>query len=165
MGRYVYENGVKLYSWKLRNELKATLESMNLGEVNTLEQVTDIIKNTILYGPPGTGKTYNTVVYAVAIIENKKLQAVKDEDYLEVFEKYNTYKSKGLIEFTTFHQSYGYEKFIAGIKPVMDHYDKNYSDIQYELSSGLFKSFCEKASCQSIRLNSEVIQLNNSLSA
>ncbi|MFR2769032.1 MAG: hypothetical protein ACLTAI_12400 [Thomasclavelia sp.] len=47
----------------------------------------------------------------------------------------------------------------------MDHYDKNYSDIQYELSSGLFKSFCEKASCQSIRLNSEVIQLNNSLSA
>lgn len=165
VGRYVYENGVKLYSWKLRNELKAALESMNLGEVNTLEQVTDINKNTILYGPPGTGKTYNTVVYAVAIIENKKLQAVKDEDYLEVFERYNTYESKGLIEFTTFHQSYGYEKFIAGIKPVMDHYDKNYSDIQYELSSGLFKSFCEKASCQSIRLNSEVIQLNNSLSA
>ena len=80
VGRYVYENGVKLYSWKLRNELKATLESMNLGEMNTLEQVTDINKNTILYGPPGTGKTYNTVVYAVAIIENKKLQAVKDED-------------------------------------------------------------------------------------
>ena len=39
-------------------------------------QNTDIAKNTILYGPPGTGKTYNTVMYAVAIIENKKLEIV-----------------------------------------------------------------------------------------
>ena len=31
-------------------------------------QTSNIGKNTILYGPPGTGKTYNTVIYAVAII-------------------------------------------------------------------------------------------------
>ena len=39
-----------------------------------------IPKNTILYGPPGTGKTYHTVIYAVAIIENKELEAVEIED-------------------------------------------------------------------------------------
>ena len=71
-------------------------------------QNTDIAKNTILYGPPGTGKTYNTVMYAVAIIENKKLEEIKKENYTEVIDRYNKYKEDGLIEFTTFHQSYGY---------------------------------------------------------
>ena len=80
-------------------------------------QNTDIAKNTILYGPPGTGKTYNTVMYAVAIIENKKLEEIKKENYTEVIDRYNKYKEDGLIEFTTFHQSYGYEEFIEGIKP------------------------------------------------
>lgn len=60
-------------------------------------QNTDIAKNTILYGPPGTGKTYNTVMYAVAIIENKKLEEIKKENYTEVIDRYNKYKEDGLI--------------------------------------------------------------------
>lgn len=36
--------------------------------------------NTILYGPPGTGKTYNTVNYAVSIIENKEFMAICAEE-------------------------------------------------------------------------------------
>ena len=31
----------------------------------------DQIPSLIFYGPPGTGKTYNTINYAVAIIEKK----------------------------------------------------------------------------------------------
>lgn len=31
-------------------------------------------KNIILYEPPGTGKTYNTMNYAVAIIDKKKIE-------------------------------------------------------------------------------------------
>ena len=108
-------------------------------------QNTDISKNTILYGPPGTGKTYNTVMYAVAIIENKKLEEIKKENYTEVIDRYNKYKEDGLIEFTTFHQSYGYEEFIEGIKPVIHSDEEDETDIQYEVVSGLFKKFCDIA--------------------
>ncbi len=123
---------------------------------------TDISKNTILYGPPGTGKTYNTVVYAVAIIENKLLQDIKKEPYGDVLERYNQYKSDGLIEFTTFHQSYGYEEFIEGIKPVMENNDEEQTDIQYQISSGLFKTFCEKAGRPIIKQSQKDIGLNAS---
>ena len=36
--------------------------------------------NQILYGPPGTGKTYNTINHAVAIIESKSLDEIKNKD-------------------------------------------------------------------------------------
>ncbi|WP_240056652.1 AAA family ATPase [Bacillus mesophilum] len=117
-------------------------------EMNTL--------NTILYGPPGTGKTYNTVNYAVSIIENTTLKEVCDEDYKNVFERYLTYKEQGHIGFVTFHQSYGYEEFIEGIKPVLD--DSKEDGIQYNIESGIFKEFCESAQQLTLTANDEEIE-------
>lgn len=138
------------YIYKIRPQLLAALKEVDLSKFNPNyeegeEEMTDVAMNTILYGPPGTGKTYNTVVYAVAIIENKPVASIKAEFYSAVLERYNAYKADGLIEFTTFHQSYGYEEFIEGIKPVMDS-DDEHSDIQYSIEDGLFKAFCNKAS-------------------
>lgn len=146
IGRYVMENGNKRYSWRLRDELKEALMHIDLPN-STQESVTDVGLNTILYGPPGTGKTYHTVIYAVAIIENKELSAVEKEDYAEVLERYNEYKAQGRIEFTTFHQSYGYEEFIEGIRPTItpDDADGESGDIQYSVQPGVFKRFCERA--------------------
>jgi len=146
LGRYVMENGNKRYSWRLRDELKEALMHIDLPN-STQESVTDVGLNTILYGPPGTGKTYHTVIYAVAIIENKELSAVEKEDYAEVLERYNEYKAQGRIEFTTFHQSYGYEEFIEGIRPTItpDDADGESGDIQYSVQPGVFKCFCERA--------------------
>ncbi|MBB4826430.1 hypothetical protein HNO89_003690 [Sporosarcina luteola] len=100
-------------------------------------------KNMILYGPPGTGKTYNTLLYAVAIIENKTLEQLKQEDYHTVLKRYSAYKDASQIQFTTFHQSYGYEEFIEGIKPKLN--DESTSEIQYEVTPGVFKQFCTNA--------------------
>ena len=150
VGRYVTENGNKRYSWKLRDELKEALMSIEIPNPEPEEETTtDIGLNTILYGPPGTGKTYHTVIYAVAIIENKELAAVESEDYAEVLERYNEYKAEGRIEFTTFHQTYGYEEFIEGIRPtVIDENDETESgNVQYSVQPGIFKKFCEKADC------------------
>ena len=146
VGRNVKENGNQRYSWKLRDELKEAMESMDLNNIVTEESVTDVELNTILYGPPGTGKTYHSAIYAVAIIENKKLTDVAKEDYDEVLIRYNEYKTNGRIAFTTFHQAYGYEEFIEGIKPVVisDDDGEGKSDIQYAVSSGIFKDFCDK---------------------
>ena len=156
LGKYIVEDGVKNYCYKIRPELFEALQEIDLShisakyeedeEVSEEMQKTDVSRNTILYGPPGTGKTYNTVVYAVAVIENKLLQDVKNERYSDVLDRYNGYRADGLIEFTTFHQSYGYEEFIEGIKPVMDNSDDDSSDIQYSIEDGLFKAFCNKAS-------------------
>lgn len=149
VGRYVTENGNKRYSWKLRDELKEALMSIEIPNPEPEEETaTDIGLNTILYGPPGTGKTYHTVIYAVAIIENKELATVEAEDYAEVLERYNEYKTQGRIEFTTFHQSYGYEEFIEGIKPVIASDEETggeAGEIQYSVQPGVFKRFCEKA--------------------
>lgn len=145
VGRYITENGNKRYSWKIRDELREALKDMDIS--SSLEkQETDVGLNTILFGPPGTGKTYYTVIYAVAIIENRELASVEKEDYAEVLERYNEYKAQGRIEFTTFHQSYGYEEFIEGLKPtiVSEDTDGASGDIQYSVQPGVFKRFCEK---------------------
>lgn len=112
---------------------------VELSKSSEVKQMHEL--NTILYGPPGTGKTYNTAVYAVAIIENKSLEELRAEDYSDILKRYNQFKNLGQIAFTTFHQSYGYEEFIEGIKPKLN--DENSSEIQYEIADGIFKKFCK----------------------
>ncbi len=85
-------------------------------------------KNIILYGPPGTGKTYNSAIYAVAICDGKSVDELTDYD--AVMKRYIELKKTGRIAFTTFHQSYGYEEFIEGIKPIID---ENKQDIGYTI--------------------------------
>lgn len=97
--------------------------------------------NSILYGPPGTGKTYNSVFYSVGIIEkNESIFKLKNDD--EVFKKFKEYKDRDLIKFITFHQSYGYEDFIEGIRPQLENESK---DLNYVIHSGIFKDMCNKA--------------------
>jgi 5-methylcytosine-specific restriction protein B len=55
--------------------------------------------------------------------------------------------SKGAIErysFVTFHQSYGYEEFVEGLRPLLDE-DVEATDIRYEIRPGAFKELCAKA--------------------
>ncbi len=129
----------------INKKTKGVKEAMD-NKNNETKKQTNIAKNIILYGPLGTGKTYNTVLYAVAIIEKKDLDTIKNESYEDVIKRYNDYKSKGQIEFTTFHQSYAYEDFIEGIKPLMYDEDEEHKGIEYEISQGLFKKFCDRAS-------------------
>ncbi|HIH2285651.1 TPA: McrB family protein [Campylobacter jejuni] len=93
--------------------------------------------NQILYGPPGTGKTYHTIDKALEIF-GENLES-RDEKKA----KFDEYARKGQIVFTTFHQSYGYEEFVEGIKPSLNS-DEN-SQINYKVKDGIFKKLCKKA--------------------
>lgn len=135
---HVLTNDVVYFGSKY-TEPKEALEEMDL----TISK-NEFDKNIILYGPPGTGKTYNTAIYAVAIIENKSLEDVSSEDYTEVICRYNEYKREGKIEFTTFHQSYGYEEFIEGIKPIITENSDDSKEVTYDVLPGVFKAFCDK---------------------
>ena len=46
--------------------------------------------------------------------------------------------------FVTFHQSYGYEEFVEGLRPVLDD-DTDSGAIKYEIRPGAFKDLCRKA--------------------
>ena len=134
-------------------------ENLNRGdEKKTMKKEFD--KNVIFYGPPGTGKTYTTAKRAVAICD--KIAEEDLTDYTEVMKRYNELKEKNRIEFITFHQSYGYEEFIEGIKPIVLNEDdesedesenkqelktniKIENDIKYDVVDGIFKKFCDNA--------------------
>ncbi|SFP84907.1 McrB family protein [Hydrogenimonas thermophila] len=63
------------------------------------------------------------------------------EDRKDLKTAFEYYKEQGQIEFVTFHQSYGYEEFIEGLKAETD----EDSDIKYEVKSGIFKELAERA--------------------
>lgn len=134
-----------------KKEDVTALEEGNLsGKMREANKMFD--KNLILYGPPGTGKTYNSVKYAVAICDRKSVEELTD--YGAVMTRYNELKKTGRIAFTTFHQSYGYEEFIEGIKPIID---ENKQEIGYTIESGIFKEFCENAKSMVRTQNSDSI--------
>lgn len=140
------------YIWKMRRPLKEAVQEYqnkrNLSdkEGDKMEHIKkQYEKNLVLYGPPGTGKTYSTAIYAVAICDGKSIDELTD--YEAVMSRYNVLKKEGRIAFTTFHQSYGYEEFIEGIKPYTNEDSKA---VNFSVEPGVFKSFCETAKKKSI---------------
>ena len=108
------------------------------------EKEIDTPLNMILYGPPGTGKTYNTVNYAVSIVEKKEIDEVVEEarnDREGVFKRYKKYLSEKKIVFTTFHQNYSYEEFIQGIRANTNNTDQ----LSFIKQDGVFKDLVERA--------------------
>lgn len=141
-GRAMEDSEEGVFSYKIREPLMEAIKMLEgrgaFQEMKELDKEFD--KNLILYGPPGTGKTYNSVIYAVAICDGKPVDELTDYD--AVMSRYNELKKAGRISFTTFHQSYGYEEFIEGIKPIID---ENKHDIGYTIEPGVFKKFCDNA--------------------
>ncbi|OBV29401.1 hypothetical protein BKN38_07270 [Helicobacter sp. CLO-3] len=139
--------------------------------------------NQILYGSPGTGKTYATIDKALEIlgidIENLKRKERKA--------KFDEFRESGQIEFVTFHQSYSYEEFVEGIKPVFVDKDNDKKEhfggredeanqledgmesgecrgkidklgnLFYEVKAGIFKELCNKTIEFSPIVNDKII--------
>ena len=150
LGRVGTDVNPGAYEYKMRQELLDALKELDLSSIALTYgekggggmAKTEFNHNLILYGPPGTGKTYNSVIYAVSICEKKSIKEVWKEPYKDVLARYNELRDAGRIEFTTFHQSYGYEEFIEGIKPKLD---TDSEALGYSIEDGIFKAFCKRA--------------------
>src|SRR5690606_13840057 len=62
--------------------------------------------NRIYYGPPGTGKTYT-------------LTQLLERSYGKPDQEKQGDNDAQRYSFVTFHQSYGYEEFVEGLRPVL----------------------------------------------
>lgn len=155
----LYEELDGKYEVSSKNELVVTNENDKelynnlLKKANIkINQTTTMDKwplNQILYGPPGTGKTYKTVTKALRIIgENSIVDELEAETNLEkqaviykkALKKFNDQIGKQ-IEFVTMHQSYSYEDFIEGLRPVEA---KNENGFTFKYVPGVFKEICDR---------------------
>lgn len=115
--------------------------------------------NQILYGPPGTGKTYHTIDKALEILLEKQpdqdittlLLKAKTDDLIpnereKLKFKFDEFRKSGQIDFVTFHQSYGYEEFVEGVKALEPDHEENQTDeLLYRTMPGIFKKLTTKA--------------------
>lgn len=97
--------------------------------------------NQILYGPPGTGKTYHTIEAAVKAAEPE----FQWEARVELKAEYDRLVADKRIRFVTFHQSYGYEEFVEGLKA-----ETVNGQINYKVEQGTFKKSVEGAKAKHV---------------
>jgi MoxR-like ATPase len=97
--------------------------------VSLLSDINDLLENKkqlIFEGPPGSGKTY---------VAEKFARWFTDQS-LDV----NTLPNEQ-VEIVQFHQSYGYEDFVQGIRPETNDEDQ----LVYRIRDGIFLTLCERA--------------------
>lgn len=120
------------------DDVPASVEKVpSLSDIsnNSQQLSTPTTMNKILYGPPGTGKTFKTAALAVQICDGdvnmprEKLMA-----------RYEELRKDGRINFVTFHQSYGYEDFVEGLRP-----ESRDGQISYHVRRGIFREACDAA--------------------
>ncbi len=158
-----FEKGGEHYEWDYntnhswgRASLKKYNEYLTSNKTNNLNSTQNIKKmesnnllskknQIILYGPPGTGKTYNTDKIIQNFLDGNKDLLTKNESI----------NLNGVnLKFITFHQSFAYEEFIEGLKPISGE-KKSELERDYKVESGCFKEFCEKA-INDVLIDSEV---------
>ena len=138
-GKYYDENASSyglngFYSASINSyiEFLKTIQNKNNGDTVIEKNITI---NTILYGPPGTGKTYKTTALALKIIDDKEYP-----DKIEAKKRFSQLQANGQIQMVTFHQSYGYEEFVEGLKAKSDN-----GVVSYEIEDGIFKKIVHEA--------------------
>jgi MoxR-like ATPase len=122
-----YDRLVQRDKPKQREQLLAHLLELTFlapEQLTEIEQLLREKKQLVLEGPPGSGKTYVADLFGRYFVGGE-LQGPPTSHLMIV----------------QFHQSYGYEDFVEGIRPETN----EAGQLEYKLSPGAFKEFCEDA--------------------
>lgn len=124
------------------NDEEEALEDEEFADNISYENISSLLNfnpNLILYGPPGTGKTYAT----------KRIIDAFEKKHFDNSSSYKKVESQNRVKSITFHQSYSYEEFIEGIRPILG--DDDTDKIGYKLENGIFKELCINAEKELIK--------------
>jgi MoxR-like ATPase len=103
----------------------AVITNLDRADLEELEDLLRDKQQLVLEGPPGSGKTYLAEHFA-RYFAGLPLNGEPDER----------------VETVQFHQSYGYEDFVQGIRPVTT----ESGQLQYHVVAGIFLRMCDLAS-------------------
>jgi Cdc6-like AAA superfamily ATPase len=132
--KYRIETSSAIY---INQILWAQLQSRTIDECTA-------VKVTQKSNPRIFNKKENSIWEVVGDLENEAPQI------LSLLDEYNNFqvtedKVVKRYRFITFHQSYSYEEFIEGIKPIMPKNEEETIEVNYKIQEGVFKELCETA--------------------
>ena len=133
-----WKNGNEAETGQPQSDSKAESQAKEMTQMEDSSIAPHL--NTILYGPPGTGKTYATARRCVEICDGP-LNA-------EIRRRYKELVKDRRVEFITFHQSYGYEEFVEGLRPETSSVDdepKPSAGFRLVPTPGVLKRIAERA--------------------
>ena len=157
----------KYYAAGTRPETGQTDETPPEGDIDEVdddeelaeyEKYANLLKfnpNLILYGPPGTGKTYAAMRIVGNFERTRSGGAFKTLDAI---------KNAGRMKFITFHQSYSYEEFIEGIRPVVESSaagEVSSGHIAYRIEPGILLQLVNAASVKALKSDIKNDVMNN----
>lgn len=142
----IASKAVNIWASKVESMITTDTSTKNESKFVRDLELSHCSLNQILYGPPGTGKTYHTIEAAVKAAESEYYSSLNIdlelgatiEQRQSLQDKYKELTKDGRIRFVTFHQSYGYEEFVEGMKAITNEDNQ----IEYQVQSGVFKDIC-----------------------
>ena len=126
---------------------------VHVTDSNKPSKIMDALKarhNVLLYGPPGTGKSH-LMQEVKALFSDQRLLFDPNKE----FQPFSAEEDNLLVRWVTFHQAYGYEDFIVGLRPDPE----SEALLSLEATPGTFLELAEHArrpGCASLLLIDEI---------
>ena len=136
----MFLNHKKYSQYSIHQKMSASIANGNDGVTSSAGS--NLQLNTILYGPPGTGKTYSTARRCVEICDGSS-----DLKGTKIADRFQQLCDEERVEFVTFHESYGYEDFVEGLRPDPD--AGSSGTISLLPVPGILRRIAERACCNS----------------